>query len=186
MKRRAAFMLVPTLLMAAAFFHAVVLAQEGPIGTLAVLMAGQHIDAGTVTASSDGQFLTVTYQTSGGWVITETHLAVATSPADIPQKNGNPIPGKFPYKAEHSPPVTEYTLLIDLEDIGWPPPPGDPGDPAMMLCVAAHAVVVQLDADGEVVEEETAWAAGEDFPGKNWATYFFVEEQGNGFWPPSP
>ncbi len=182
MTRKTAFMLVPALLIAAAFFHAAVSADDPPpppIGAPAVLVAGQHINVGMVTALISGQFLTVTYrtdQTPGGWVITETHLAVATSPADIPQKKGNPIPGKFPYKAEHTPPVTQYTYLISLQDIGWPPAPGEP----MILCVAAHAVVVQLDGDGEVVAEETAWAAGQDFPGKNWATYFFAEEEDQG------
>ncbi len=66
------------------------------------LIAGQHIDVGDVVVQRVGDDLCVEYQLSAealaeGWSLTETHLAVAGDPADIPQKNGNPIPGQFPY-----------------------------------------------------------------------------------------
>ncbi|BEP18351.1 hypothetical protein PYJP_17030 [Pyrofollis japonicus] len=66
----------------------------------------------------------------------ETHLAVAKSLDDIPHtKKGNPVPGKFPYKAVHNPPTTAVTYTIPLKDIG-----AKPGD---TVYIAAHAVVMK-------------------------------------------
>lgn len=98
------------------------------------LRAGQHMDAGTVTVWEDGIKLYVKYQTSGGWCLTETHLHVATSLDDIPQKNGNPPPAQFDYRAEHDC-VTQYTYTIDLGD--WVPCETD-------LYIAAHAEVQKV------------------------------------------
>ena len=47
-------------------------------------------------------------------MLTETHLHVADSLDDIPQKNGNPIPSQFEYKMEHQN-VQEYTYIIPLQ-----------------------------------------------------------------------
>ena len=105
--------------------------------TVTNLIAGQHINVGTVTAWDDGVYLYVRYSTTDGWVLTETHLAVATSLDGIPQtKKGNPIPGEFPYSEEHCPPVTAYTYKIDMGEEGF-----EVGD---MLYIAAHAVVFNL------------------------------------------
>ena len=118
---------------------------------------------GWVTVWNDGDYLYVKYETTGGWELTETHLAVADSFDDIPQtKKGNPKVGRFPYKMMHDPSVTEYTYVIDLT---W--------SADTELIIAAHAVV-ELRSDGCVLQE-TAWAdcGGIDaqFPGNNWATY---------------
>lgn len=99
--------------------------------TVVTLWAGQNIDIGTVTVANDGVNLYVEYQTMDGWCMTETHLHVATSWEEIPQKNGNPIPGKFDHKTEHDPCVTEYTYTILLN--GWVP--------GTELYIAAHAAV---------------------------------------------
>jgi hypothetical protein len=65
---------------------------------VSMLYAGQEFEVGTVSVWNDDVELHITYNTTGGWVLTETHLAVATALDDIPQKKGNPIPGKFPYQ----------------------------------------------------------------------------------------
>lgn len=93
---------------------------EGRMGT----------DAGDVLVWNDTGYLYVKYLTTEDWCLTETHLHVADSLAGIPQKNGNPPPGKFDYAMEHDC-VTEYTYPIDLN--GWTPGTG--------LYIAAHAVV---------------------------------------------
>lgn len=94
---------------------------------------------GNVTIWSDGSYLFVQYntvdQTKGtdltdDWYITETHLEVATSVAGIPQKNGNPIPGKFAYKNTHNY-VTSYTYKVSLNQYSS----------GQTLYIAAHAVV---------------------------------------------
>lgn len=125
--------------------------------TETVLLAGQSIPTGSVVVENDGQYLYVTYRTDGNWLITETHLAVATRPEDLPQTpKGNAIPGQFAYQTSHDPGVTEVTHTIDVT--AWPA-----GTP---LYIAAHSVVVSAAGS------ETAWGDGQAFPGKNWAMYF--------------
>jgi hypothetical protein len=94
------------------------------------LMAGQNIDVGTVYVWNDANSLYVKYETTGGWVMTETHLAVATALTGIPQtKTSNPIPGQFAYSTTHVPPVTEWTYTVPLAGLGDHP------------VIAAHAAV---------------------------------------------
>jgi len=104
------------------------------------LLAGQNIDVGDVSVWNDDTNLYVKYETTGGWMMTETHLHIAMDETTIPQttggKNGkgtvgNPIPGHFDYGDCYDPSVTEDTFTIDLD--GWAP-----GTP---LYIAAHAVV---------------------------------------------
>jgi len=101
----------------------------------AILYAGQTIPVGTVDVWNDGGNLYVTYTTTGGWRLAETHLAVATDPCGIPKtKTGNPIPGKFAYSMVHDPvTTTTYTYTIPLT---W-----SSGTP---LTIAAHAEVIKL------------------------------------------
>ena len=65
------------------------------------LIAGQNIKAGNVKVWDDGNSLYVMFETNDPWCMTETHLAVASSLVGIPQANGNPIPGQFPYSNTH-------------------------------------------------------------------------------------
>ncbi len=120
------------------------------------LWAGQDIDVGTVSVWNDNTNLYVKYETTGGWEMTETHLAIGNNVGDIPQtKKGNPIPGHFMYSTEHDPAVTEYEVVIS----GFAAGGG--------LFIAAHAVVVRpLEdcwetiwqiGDVEVVNGDTGW-----------------------------
>jgi hypothetical protein len=53
-------------------------------------------------------YLYVRYDiTEPGWPLTQTHLQVALSASDIPQKNGNAIPGQFDYS---TPIDSDYTF----------------------------------------------------------------------------
>ena len=121
------------------------------------------IDVGDVLVWNDGEQLVVLYLvTAQDWCLTETHTHVATSVDAIPQtRTGNPIPGQFDFSATLDC-VTSYTLTVPLM---W--------DPGVQLSIAAHAAVknptvVYIDGPWE----ETAWGAGFDFPGRNWAMYF--------------
>jgi hypothetical protein len=135
-----------------------------------ILKAAQTIEVGTVEVSNTSSELTVTYNiTALNWGIAETHLSVATDPNDIPQtKKQNPIPGKFDPNtcSDHDPAVTTYTYTIPYSF-----------SPGQTLFIAAHAVLVKETViDGTtIIEEETAWADGIDFQGKNWATYIEYE-----------
>jgi hypothetical protein len=126
------------------------------------LIAGQNIDVGSVAIYNDETSVCVAFATVGDWYLTETHLAIATDPAGIPQKNGNPSPGQFPL--HHEDLWTQHdAFCVLLADIG-----AEPGDP---LYIATHAAVAQ-EIEGEIVGGETAWGQGHDFPGKNWGMYF--------------
>jgi len=136
------------------------------------LYAGQTIDVGTITAYNDSDNLYVKYTTTGGWVLDETHLVVATSLDDIPQKEGNPVVGHFPYKLVHSS-VTEYVYVINLGEAGY--------TVDTQLYIAAHADVNFLDDYGNIVQEEGAWGSGDNFPWGNWASYLTYTVQPCGY-----
>jgi len=129
------------------------------------LWAGQTIESGTVTVTNDDEYLHVTFETSGDWLLTETQLHVAEEMSGIPTNNpGNPIPGQFEYKTEHDF-VSSYTYKILLSDLE-----ADEEDP--MLVVATHAVVVKLDGDGNITQSETGWGGDLEGPtGNRWWFY---------------
>ncbi len=144
----------------AAFAHT----QEEPLQV--PLLAGKSIDAGTVAVWNDAENLYVKYEASNGFVLSETHLAIALTLDAIPQtKTGNPKVGNFQYGNEFATPVNEYTYTINLQEAGYAI--------GTELYIAAHAVVSKdVFENGKSSEQETAWASGLQFPGRNWATYF--------------
>jgi hypothetical protein len=129
------------------------------------LWAGQNLQVGKIEVhpdpNADGK-LCVNYvldpaSVAAGWRITQTHLAIGNTPADIPQANGNPIPGQFKAASDtFTPGVTshEYCGLTSG------------------TVIAAHAVVTQTNpTTGLVTQTQTAWAGDNGFSGKNWARY---------------
>ncbi len=97
---------------------------------------------------------------NGHFTMTEVHLGIWETLAEIPQKNGNPIPGKFPVKMEFDPGVLEYEYCF--ENL-W-----EPGTP---LCIATHAVMERPETECYPAQSETLWGDCTPFPGKNWARY---------------
>ena len=124
------------------------------------LIAAQNFTAGIVSYEIVADVLVVTYDTGDtGWVIDATHLYVGLC-EDLPTNNpGNPRIGQFPYKSTHSPSVTLVEWFITDYPVGCG-------------CMAAHAEVSLLDINGNVIQEETAWAFGTPFDGNSWAMYF--------------
>lgn len=120
------------------------------------LVAGQHMDAGTVSLGldSDAEVLTVTYETTGEWMLEEIHLHVTDDPEDFPTAGkNNPKVGRFDVSEYFDPAVDSATFDIDVSGLDSP------------YFVAAHAAM-----EGG----ETAWAEGCAFnPGRggNWAMY---------------
>ena len=76
------------------------------------LMAGQNYDAGQVEVSDDGEHIYVKIDTEDGWELKQTHVHVARNLEGFPNEGNNPPPGRFDYKKEHNPPVSEYTYKI--------------------------------------------------------------------------
>jgi hypothetical protein len=149
--------------------------QQGPVSSLGPaylycggihtvqLLAGQNIPMGTLTYANDAQNFYVTYTTDPDWFMSEVHLYVGPL-ALMPKAGGNPPPGKFPisttFTASTLSQTVSYTIpLTSLLLSGG-------------FAVAAHASVLQVDTDGDVVGKETAWASGPKVPGaKNWSMY---------------
>jgi hypothetical protein len=129
------------------------------------IWAGQNINVGTMDVSNDAQYLYVTYNVKNGWMLTETHLHVASTLAGIPKnKQGIPVPGQFQYATMHNPPVTTYTYNILLADHGF--------TLGQELFVAAHAVVVNGDYPSGIFQRETGWGGNTPGPGPRWWFYF--------------
>ena len=106
------------------------------------------IVVGDVLVWNDGDYLYVKYvlHEESDWCLTETHLHVFLDNVgytDVPQKNGNPPPGKFDYKGEHEC-VTEFLYTIPLTwSVDTP------------LFIAAHAVVERTETG--TFTPELAW-----------------------------
>jgi hypothetical protein len=133
------------------------------------LVAGQNYHAGSITISHDASYIYVQYNTDTPWVMSDAHVAVASTLAGIPQtKAGNPIPGRFAYSATFDPEVTSHTFVVPV-----------PSPSTGTVVIAAHALVQAPKAFGG---SQTGWGAGTDFPGSNWATYitYTVESCGGG------
>jgi len=80
------------------------------------LWAGQNLDVGEVQVWNDGEIIYVTYLIDDpDWCLTETHLHVANTMEEVPQKNGNPIPGQFDFKEEHDC-ISEYTYEVPYSE----------------------------------------------------------------------
>jgi len=135
------------------------------------LFAGQTIEAGNLTVSNDATNLYITYTSADPWWLAETHLHVADSLAGIPQtRKGNPVPGNFQYSRTYDPLVREDTHTIPKSDLSL--------DDNNSVIVAGHAVVVQLDASGDLIASETGWGDGKRFVDRgSWATYFSYQWQ---------
>jgi len=103
-----------------------------------------------------------------GWGLTETHLAVATNEALIPQtKTGNPIPGKFPYGNDELGGVAEDgPYCIDFGD-GEGELDVDCGD---TVFIAAHAVIEKCVTVQDTLVPVLTWTRSSEldvavFPG---------------------
>tara|TARA_R110002073_G_scaffold72537_1_gene177208 strand:- start:190302 stop:191405 length:1104 start_codon:yes stop_codon:yes gene_type:complete len=123
------------------------------------LIAGQHINVGTVTVSNNDDTLFVTYNTTGDWFLTETHLFVGAD-SDIPYSGGgNPQFGHFPYHGDHGS-VQSFTFAVSLADLDD------------CFSVVPHAAVDKI-VNGQAVQGETAFGCGDkEFPGNRWGCYF--------------
>lgn len=124
------------------------------------LLAGQFTVAGSIIISNDAENLYVQYQTTGNWVIGQTHLYVGDIALLPKNKSGNPQIGQFPYNTPHSPYVSAYTYTIPLSQLGE------------CFSVAAHAELYLLDGSGNVIRTETGWSKGTQIsPKGSWAQY---------------
>lgn len=111
------------------------------------LIAGQTINAGTVTVTNDDSYIYVTYTAENGYLLTKTHVYAGDCELVPVNSQGNPVPGLFPYQTAHNN-LTNYTYAIPVSAIG------------NCGCIAAHAALVKLNASGQVIEQQTGWGNG--------------------------
>jgi hypothetical protein len=139
--------------------------------TCQTLYAGQNIDAGTVCFEVVGEDLVVTYTTTGGWELVETHAWAGDVYADMPQsRNGNPKIGNFPYASGDITGVTSFSFHIPLVTLfGQNYQEADICDNSVF--VAAHASVRKDDGNGGY-QTETGWGYGDRMVQRgSWATF---------------
>lgn len=130
------------------------------------LTAGQHIDAGSVIVFNDTANLYVVFSAENGWTLGKTHLYVG-SLANMPTTpNGNPKIGNFPYQHTINPMATRDTFAIPLDLLD------------SCFIIAAHAEAHLLNANGGIIQSETAWGSGTQMnTSGSWAMYFSYCEQ---------
>jgi hypothetical protein len=158
--------------------HAVLSVTSGENGCYD-LLAGQTIDAGDVCFAVDETYenLTVTYNTADDWELTEAHLWLGDVLDAYPAtKKGNPKIGNFPYNSGDITGLTTYSFTVplgsvqehfDLNNLDDYCPDGATGT----IYAMAHAAVRRVDGNGNVVQTETGWSAGERVVEKgSWAT----------------
>lgn len=140
-------------------------------------IAGQNINAGTITISNDFDNVYVKFATVDGWQIEETHLYIGPKetlldPANgYVNKNGSPKNGHFPYGEAFDPMVTEWVFALPIVDLYamYGLTPEDAGD--VCPIIAAHAVV-KKEIEPDVWQGETAWGEGKKFVNRgNWSMY---------------
>ena len=120
------------------------------------LIAGQNTIVGTVSVESDGVDLSIVYRTTGSWTMTDTHMSIGNCAEQwIPVNGGgNPKVGQFEAEAVHvSETLVIYMIAVSALDENY--------------CFAAHA-----DVTGN--GNESAWAEGVNFEGRQWA--MFIED----------
>lgn len=137
------------------------------------LLAGQNYDAGNVFFSDidqdmDGRpdALEVSYNTSGGWFLSEVHFWIGNSISDMPQTGAkNPKVGLFPYSFKDLNGVASFSFIIPFSDFGFS------CERPSNIYVASHASVYR-NIDGGEIQNETAWGAGDKFNEQgSWAMF---------------
>jgi len=151
------------------------------------LFAGQDMLVGEVLVWNNDIELCVKYQLSDdaitdNWLLTETHLAVATTIDGIPQtKTHNPIPGKFPYGDDNLGGV-EFSpdYCIPFEEIAERVECG--GE----LFIAAHAVVQKCETESFTFNPELTWSRSSELDVAVFPGYGAKWTQAEGFTIPHP
>ncbi len=133
MKRKAIFVIGVLAALVAALV-ATSVSTAAPAGAFKVdLFAGKTTDVGDVYVWNDANAY-IEIDMASGWCMTESHVAVATSLAGIPQTSkGNPIPGQFPQGDDYDPCADGDTFTFSLASLG-----AVAGQP---LIIAVHAEV---------------------------------------------
>jgi len=118
------------------------------------LLAGRtQFDVGELKVWNSPQRMLLQFEAESPWMITGYQVYIGSDP--VPTKKGKPDLNAFPFRDEPSP-SSQQTLSLDLSgDLGfsW-------GSAERLQNIALHVDVAQFDAEGNLMAEEGAWAAG--------------------------
>ena len=127
------------------------------------LLTNKNDEMGTVKVWNSPKKLMVKVEPMEGWAIRQVMVYAGYPDLNpIPAaKNGNPIPGKFPFTKAYKVPTTMHQLTLDLkEDLGfsWGATSSDYRFPT----IAVHAQLYYLDGNGRSGAQQRVWAYGPD------------------------
>lgn len=118
---------------------------------VSTLWAGKTIDAGTVTVTNDDEFIYLTYQLSGEWLLKEVHLYVLNY-----APTSRLAPGLAPFNSGILPSgTTFYTFSVP-----------NTYECDQMLYLQAHAAIYKVDQFGNVIESQTGFGGDITWPKK--------------------
>lgn len=157
----------------------------------ATLWAGQNINVGTVTVLGEDtdnndtiDTITITYNTTGGWLLTEAHAWFGTSLSDLPNGGTSRPPlGQLPLKQDPiNPPDSTFSFTANLP-FTYTVTDGQGKDRSERtvtvgevncgetLYFVTHASVALYDGN-TVIQSETAFGGGVQGDGNAWWYYF--------------
>lgn len=111
------------------------------------LWAGQDIDAGIVSVYNDEENLYVGFYPDDPWMLTEVQVYVLDYEPLV-----RLVPGQAPYKSGNISYSSWYVMIIPLESLDF-----DFECDVTKLWIQAHASVVILNDEEEIVQKETAF-----------------------------
>lgn len=128
----------------------------------------EQLDIGSVEVTQDDTYVCVNFTIDDPeWLLAKTHVAINNNPAKLPQnRRGRPQLRKFPYKHKRINAQTDQ-ICVNYVEKGFSPSEG--------IYVASHAKVKRQvpHTNGQMRwQRRHAWAEGEDFNCRGWATYF--------------
>ena len=123
------------------------------------MLGGQTILVGTLQVTNDQDNLYISYNTNNNWFINQVHLYVGDIQGLPINQSNTPIPGQFPYTQTFNTQTNSYTFTIPLNNLN------------RCYIIAAHASVSKIE-NGQIVQSETSWSFGTQFPNTNrWGWY---------------
>ncbi len=127
------------------------------------LIAGQTITMGRVKVWNSATDLHIRVNAWGAWRIEEVQIYAGPGPLPT-NAGGNVAPGQFPFKTSYNPPARFHEETIPFSLIQQ-----QCGDTTL---IAVHCSVVKYDANGNIIQQETAWGFGNPFTGNQWGWSF--------------
>ncbi len=136
--------------------------------TVCTIWAGQTNNAGTITVTNDTTNLYIDIELANGWtfqnVAENLKVWVGTDFLNMPQANGNPINGQFPFKVTVN--TATYRMTIPLVDAGIILPAG---------CGSILHVVAHLDVTNGTNSETAYGGCIPGATGRRW--WFYLDHR---------